>query len=534
MKRRRDNDRRRRLLQRDPGLHGTSQWGGQVHLAERGYGPGQRLTVGYAPPEVAGRGALSVGYGGSRHLLTVAPNRAGKGVSSIIPALLTHPGPAIVIDPDGDATVATARYRERVLGHNVQVYDPYDKVCHVLGRKPARFNPVGQLDPASPIFYDDTMLIAEAATIRETYGSRFWSDEGLALNGGFTMQVRTDPREAGDRTMGRMRDILSLPIWEFRDYVGGKVEEDPVTGKKVLVSPGMLQSRNRYVRAAAGRILSKPERQFGDVLSTAQQNTHFLESDVIRRSLAASDFAFAEIGTGRFTLYIVLPRGRLRTQGRLLRLLVSLAIDAVAALPVKPDPPCLFILDEMAAMGPLDPVIDAFGLLAGTGLQLWPIFQDLSQAKAIYGDRWQTFIANAAVVQAFGTRDLFTADYISKLCGVGSVEHLTHESALRREHLLGDPDYFSREDQLAARPLITPDEMMTLHPALQVLVLANAHPVMGYRAPYFLDARFRDRAGRPLFDTPPQHRGRPLPPPLDFTRPHADLLAALAPYASVG
>ncbi len=64
--------------------------------------------------------------------------------------------------------------------------------------------------------------------------------------------------------------------------------------------------------------------------------------------------------------------------------------------PVKPDPPCLFLLDEMGAMGRLDPVIDAFGLLAGSGLQLWPIFQDFSQAKTIYGERWQTFIANAA------------------------------------------------------------------------------------------------------------------------------------------
>ena len=530
----REDDHRRRLYLRDAGLHGTADWGNGRHLAERGYGSDQRLTFGYAAPEEAGHGAYNVAYGGSRHLVTVAPNRAGKGVSAIIPALLTHTGPAIVIDPRGEALAATANYREHLLGHTILAYDPFDAVCPYLDRRPARLNPVEGLDPDSPTFFDDALLVADACITTETYGPRFWSDESLALIAGLKMRVRTDPREAGNRTLGRVRDILSLPWGEFRDYVAGRFEDDPATGKPRLARPGMLQSTDGYVRAAAGRILSKPQRQLGDILSTAQQNSHFLESRIVRESLAASDFSFAELGNGRTAIYIVLPPGRLRTHGRLLRLLVSLAIDAVNKVAVKPDPPCLFLLDEMGAMGRLDPVIDAFGLLAGSGLQLWPIFQDFSQAKTLYGERWQTFIANAAVVQAFGTRDLLTAEYISKLCGVTSVEQLTYESAMQREHLFGDPGYFSRDDQMTSRPLITPDEFMTLHPALQVLVLANARPVTGYRAPYFLDARFRDRAGRPLFDTPPQHRRHALPPAIDFTRPGQDLLRALAPYATVG
>ena len=39
------------------------------------------------------------------------------------------------------------------------------------------------------------------------------------------------------------------------------------------------------------------------------------------------------------------------------------------------------------------------GLMAGYGLQLWPILQDLSQLKALYGPKANTFVANAGVLQ---------------------------------------------------------------------------------------------------------------------------------------
>jgi type IV secretory pathway TraG/TraD family ATPase VirD4 len=50
-------------------------------------------------------------YTGSRHLLTVAPTRGGKGVSAIIPNLLMYPGSAFVIDPKGENARITAARR---------------------------------------------------------------------------------------------------------------------------------------------------------------------------------------------------------------------------------------------------------------------------------------------------------------------------------------------------------------------------------------------------------------------------------------
>lgn len=529
-----DDDHRRRLFLRDPGLYGTAQWATRHHLAERGYGPYGRFTFGYAPPGDDGVNAYPITYSGARHMLTVAPNRSGKGVSTCIPALLTHPSSAIVLDPRGEVATATARFREEVLGQKIAVYDPFNAVCPDLEREPDRFNVLDTVSPESPTFFDDSYLLADALVIGEDHSSRFWSDEARAFITGVILQIANDPRERSNRHIGRVRGIMNMPAGEFRRYVAGTFEVDPKTNEECLMRPGMLQSANHYVRAAAGRILSKPERQFGDILATAQQNTHFLESEIVQDSLSASDFSFENIGKGNTTIYLVLPPERLRTHGRLLRLLVSAAIDAINKMPVKPEPSCLFMLDEMGAIGRLDTLLDAFGLLAGSGLQVHAIFQDASQIQSLYGNRWQTFIANAAVIQAFGTRDLLSAELISKLCGVTTVEQVTYESAVRRHDLTGDPDYFTREDTLASRPLITPDEMMTLHPAVQVLVLANAHPATCYKAPYFLDARFRDQNGQPVFDLPPRYRDAPIPPAVDFIREGRSLLERLAPYVTVG
>lgn len=80
---------------------------------------------------------------------------------------------------------------------------------------------------------------------------------------------------------------------------------------------------------------------------------------------------------------------------------------------MKPDKPVLFLLDEMAALGPLKSVEAAFGLMAGFGMQFWGIVQDLSQLKRIYSASWETFIGNSGVLQYFGSRDKMTAEYFS-------------------------------------------------------------------------------------------------------------------------
>lgn len=77
----------------------------------------------------------------------------------------------------------------------------------------------------------------------------------------------------------------------------------------------------------------------------------------------------------------------------------------------------LFILDEFASLGHMEMLEKAAGLMAGYGVKLWPIVQDLTQIKKHYRESWETFLANAGAVTFFANSDLTTLEWLSKRMG---------------------------------------------------------------------------------------------------------------------
>ncbi|NKC13572.1 MAG: TraM recognition domain-containing protein [Gammaproteobacteria bacterium] len=141
--------------------------------------------------------------------------------------------------------------------------------------------------------------------------------------------------------------------------------------------------------------------------------------------------------------------------------------------------------------------------------------------------RWQTFIANSGAIQIFGTNDLMTAEYASRLCGIGTVESVSHAQRRAACRIVFRSELLSRDDGLISRSLITPDEVMTMHPAAQILILSHAYPVVCFKTAYFLDKRYRKKDGSPLFDIHPHYADRPLASPINFLRAGFDVGSAL-------
>ena len=74
-----------------------------------------------------------------------------------------------------------------------------------------------------------------------------------------------------------------------------------------------------------------------------------------------------------------------------------------------------------------------------------------------------------------------------------------------------------------ARPLITPDELMVMHPTAQLILLAHTHPVTAYKTAYFLDSRYRDKSGKPLYDSHPAYKDAPLSRAVNFLKAGLDI-----------
>ena len=386
----------------------------------RHYGVGGSIFLGYGMAEYAKERAYPITTNTKKHLLTVAPTRSGKLLTASLPRCMEHQGSLVAMDvKDGELALIAARYRRDVLGHKVIIIDPWDLACSALSMQPSRFNVLDWLDPQSDDFVEDAMLIADSIITDHGAKDPFWNDEARALVMGLILYVASTslallPTEKKSRDLVQVRRLLNLSSDEFNTLIHGDVEEDE-QGNITLIRPGMAQSACEPVRAAAARISNKSTREFSGVLSTAQQNTHFLESPRIQKSVSDSDFSFDELEQGKCDIFFVLPAGRLSTYNRYLRMLLSIAITAVTRFKTKPDPPVYFLLEEAAALGRLNIIETAYGLMAGYGMQLHIIVQDLNQLAALYQDRWQTFPANSGVIQIFGTRDLMTAEYVSQI-----------------------------------------------------------------------------------------------------------------------
>ena len=125
------------------------------------------------------------------------------------------------------------------------------------------------------------------------------------------------------------------------------------------------------------------------------------------------------------------------------------------------------------------------GLMAGYGVQLWPILQDIHQLRATYGQRAGTFLSNAGVLQVFGVNDHDSARLVSDLLGQETVVFQTMSHALDSEK-----SGLSFSDQHTGRALLTPDEVRNLPQSRELLFLAGLRPIVADKLRYYDDPEF--------------------------------------------
>ena len=419
-------------------------------------------------------------YDGPAHLITLAPTRAGKGVGTVIPNLLAAERSVLVIDPKGENARIAGEARRRF--GTVHVLDPFE----VSGMPSAAYNPLDRLAPDSLDLGEDAASLTEALVMDPPgqVTEAHWNEEAKAILGGLIMFCVCH-EDRNRRTLATVREYLTLPPEKLRALLELMQDSDAAGG---------------LIARAANRFLGKADREAASVLSNAQRHTHFLDSPRIAKVTSRSDFHFSDLRHRITSVFLVLPPNRMDAYSRWLRLLVSQALqeiarDAEASVRPLSGPggaqggtqrlrtPTLFLLDEFAALGRLEAVERAMGLMAGYGLQLWPILQDMSQLRDLYGERAGTFIANAGVQQVFGVNDFETAKWLSQMMGQETAGFQTDSFKP------GDGPSFS--NNLTGRDLLTPDEIMQLRPENQLLRVQGQATAVAQKLRYYADPEFK-------------------------------------------
>lgn len=421
-----------------------------------------------------------IGLDDDRHLLTVAGSRAGKGVSVILPNLVTYKGSVMVLDPKGENATLTAERRGKGrgvpaggMGQEVYVLDPFDK-ADVPDEYRATFNPLEGLDPNDKMFVDTCDSIADALvfTKSEDANDHWNSSARMVLRGLIAWEAS---REDGTASLVQVRKMLNLPADDFAAMLDTMLGDD----MRAAGVPAEM----------AGALQGMAEEERSSVLSTTRDHLTFLSSPPMAALLSGGgrSLDLKAWKYGGHSVYLCLPAGLLHRHARFFRLFINRLMAAVENTPPVPrdEPKGLFLLDEIHVLGHMAQLETAAGLIAGYGVRIWSFWQDFSQAESIYGKRWQTFLGNASLFQSFGLNDMMTLQAVSDRLGQSqAILTSTGEISIGA----AAQGHTGQSHSMTGAPLLAPDEIayhFSRQSNAQVVIYPGAAPIWMVRLNYW-------------------------------------------------
>jgi type IV secretion system protein VirD4 len=398
------------------------------------------------------------------HTAVFAPTGVGKGVSCVVPFLLTTDESAVVVDFKGENYRLTAE-RRQAFGHRIVALDPF----RMVSQTPDTFNPLEFIDRESPTAIDECRDLAEALVIRTGHEhERHWSDSAEGWISALTALV-VQYGESNDRSLQTVRTLLSSP---------DKLE----LAIKLMCASDAWQG----MLARMGNDLTRfKDKELGSVLTTTQRFCRFLDTLAIADNTKTSSFDPADLLGGKMTVYLILPPEHMRAQSPLLRMWVGSLFRAVIRGDLQEENRVQFVLDEAASLGHMEALDDAVDKYRGYGVRLQFYYQSLGQLKKCFPDgQEQTLLSNVSQV-FFGINDLATAEHVSNRLGEGTIvlrsggtgTGTSHQSSMKGD---SSSSYSSNENDNWAqhgRKLLKPEEVLALPERVAITFTPGVPPI---------------------------------------------------------
>jgi len=398
------------------------------------------------------------------NLLTIAPPRRGKTSGLVLPnlALPDHnawSGPAVIIDPKGDAYRAASRRRAGI-GRTVRCLDPLG-----LAGGRDRWNPLLRRE-AGDILYLQSMaqaLMPPADHTSES-GSFFRDRASVVIVAAMRMSIRDGLHDA---------------------IAAAALVRDP---ERLLET---LEREQDAVAADVRAILTGDERSRSNILSTAAQAFSWALDPRMQAVAQDHTFDLADLCTGETDLFVVLPADDRRTIiAPYVRWLLADLFGAVRAERVAER--LLVIIDEAFVLGAFDSILSGAGELPGYGVSLWTFWQSEAQLSKTYGEDGAAILKNTAeVVQLF---NLSRADVEG--CRLGSEALGTYTGVEETETRDPGTGRVTTSRHAVAVPLVPSSEMAALTQNHSIVFLNTPRyttdPLKLAKTRAFDDPRFED------------------------------------------
>ncbi len=131
-----------------------------------------------------------------------------------------------------------------------------------------------------------------------------------------------------------------------------------------------------------------------------------------------------------------------------------------------------FIMDEFANVCLPDSFDSLLATMRSREISVSIILQNLAQLKALFDKKWESIVGNCDEFLYLGGNEQSTHKYVSELLGKETIDTNSYG------HNKGRNGHFTKNDQVQARDLMTPDEVRMLDNRYGILFIRGEYPVM--------------------------------------------------------
>ncbi|WP_375600388.1 Ti-type conjugative transfer system protein TraG [Devosia sp. Naph2] len=422
---------------------------------------------------------------GSTHGLVFAGSGGFKTTSVVIPTATRFSGSLVVLDPSTEIAPMVTPFRVQ-RGQTVYTLDPRSpefgfNVLDWIGRHGSA--------PEEDIASVAAWLMSERPRI--TSGSddffRTMAEQLItAIIADVVLSRAQD--ETDDRAVERHEDDAPLRSGcPSLRMVRQRLAQPEETLKEKLTRIHE-STTSRFVRENVAPFINMTPQTFSGVYATATKETHWLSYDNYAALVSGNSFETSEIADGTTTIFINIDLSTLENHPGLARVVIGALLKAVYNQKHGVAGRVLFLLDEAARLGYMRIIETARDAGRKFGITLLLLFQSLGQMREAFGGRDATskWFESASWVSFSAINDPETAEYISRRCGVTTVE-VDQISRSSNGHSVGR----SRSKQLSSRPLILPHEVTQMRTDEQIVFTAGNPPLRCGRAIWFRRADMR-------------------------------------------
>ncbi|ASY74277.1 Ti-type conjugative transfer system protein TraG [Sinorhizobium fredii] len=418
-------------------------------------------------PETWGAGGKSPllcfdGSFGSSHGIVFAGSGGFKTTSVTIPTALKWGGALVVLDPSNEVAPMVYEHR-KAAARFIRILDPKEpetgfNALDWIGR----FGGSKEEDIASVASW----IMSDSGGMRGVRDDFFRASALQLLTALIADVCLSGHTDKENQTLRQVRANLAEPEPKLRERLQSIYDN----------------SNSDFVKENVAAYVNMTPETFSGVYANAVKETHWLSYPNYAALVSGSTFSTDALAAGETDVFINIDLKTLETHAGLARVIIGSFLNAIYNRDGEVKGRALFFLDEVARLGYMRILETARDAGRKYGIMLTMIYQSIGQMRETYGgrDAASKWFESASWISFAAINDPETADYISRRCGMTTVEI---DQVSRSFQAKGSSR--TRSKQLAARPLIQPHEVLRMRADEQIVFTAGNAPLRCGRAIWF-------------------------------------------------